>query len=366
MRAGDSSRVSVLLIEDHRSFASTLTAVLETDARDHPADGNQFLRVESIEHVRSLEEANGRLSNESFDVILLDLDLPDSAGLETVERVTATAPLTPIIVLTGRYDHEMGIAAIEYGAQDFLRKDQIEPTLLRRTVRFALVRSQTQQELANYVQQLSFLDDVLRRGVRNELGTIIGREPELRGLAQHHPALEGVLQSAHAILRMIDAAGSSSRTLLDDELETSVRSIESILTDAVDTVAEDHRFDYKLECPDDRDPAVECPPILAMAITEVLRNAVIHCYTTEPDVHIDVIAGDAVVTVAVIDNGVGMSQRRCRLLSDAEGRFDPRAGMGVGLFLVTTAMDNIGGTFNVEPNDRGGTTVCLTIPRADG
>lgn len=366
MDISESSSISVLLVEGDPAFASTISTILRADGRNQPGDIDPLVRVGSIDHVDSLEAATEHLTTASYDVVLLDLDLPDSTGITPVDEIASGTAETPIIVLTDRYDQETGIEAIRRGAHDFLRKDHAEPALIKRTIRFALVRSRTQHQLAEYVQQLSFLDDVLRRGVRNELGAIIGHEPDLRELAEAHPAIEDVLGSAHAILRMIDAAGSSSRALLDDELETSVGSIEDILTESIDDVSDAYEFDLEFSSPSEQPPAVVCSPMLVMAVTEVLRNAIVHCYDDDPVVRIGVTATEDAVTVTVADNGPGMAPERRRMLSDPDRRFDQQAGMGVGLFLVTTVMDHLDGTFDVEGNERGGTTVRLTLPRAGG
>lgn len=81
------------------------------------------------------------------DLVLLDLALPDSAGLETVQRVTSRLPDIPVIVLTGDDDPALAAAAIEHGAQDYLVKGQYDRHALERTVRHALVRSRLENRL---------------------------------------------------------------------------------------------------------------------------------------------------------------------------------------------------------------------------
>jgi len=89
---------------------------------------------------------------ESFDVVLLDLSLPDSHGLNTLERVHAHAPEVPIVVMTG-FDNEMlGVKAVKEGAQDYLVKGQVDSYLLMHAIRYAIERKQIELRLVQLAQ----------------------------------------------------------------------------------------------------------------------------------------------------------------------------------------------------------------------
>ena len=91
------------------------------------------------------------------DIVLLDLSLPDSTGLHTVQAMCAALPGTAIVVLTGHDDNRVATEVLQAGAQDYLVKGQFEHTALERAIRHALVRSALEQELANKNQQLQAL-----------------------------------------------------------------------------------------------------------------------------------------------------------------------------------------------------------------
>ena len=88
-----------------------------------------------------------RLGEEVFDAMLLDLNLPDSRGLDTLVRAQAQAPAVPIVVLTGLADEAMGIEAVKRGAQDYLAKGQVDGNLLVRALRHAIERRRAEEAL---------------------------------------------------------------------------------------------------------------------------------------------------------------------------------------------------------------------------
>ncbi len=134
--------IATLLVEDSRDFAAVFQdAVL--------ADG-PF----AVTHVETLAEATAAVSAAPYDVILLDLSLPDSAGPETVERMHAAAPDTPIVVITCEDDDQLGVALVQAGADDYLTKDRIADWLLERAVRHAIERKRLHREREEVIARL--------------------------------------------------------------------------------------------------------------------------------------------------------------------------------------------------------------------
>jgi len=132
----ESSPLRLLLVEDNPSDAELVAEYLDL------AEG---LEVE-LERAARLEAAIEATRGGLVDAVLLDLGLPDSSGLATVERFLAEVEEVPIIVLTGQEDMETGVAAIQLGAQDYLTKNQLQPELLGRVVRYARERVRTHEE----------------------------------------------------------------------------------------------------------------------------------------------------------------------------------------------------------------------------
>src|SRR5262245_4417694 len=125
--------VNVLLIEDHPAHARMIREAVRE------ARGVAF-RVQCVDRLSSAIET---LSQGDTDVVLLDLSLPDSEGLETLRRARAAAPDVPFLVLTGLDDEALGVDAVHAGAQDYLVKGQVGGHLLIRAMRYAIERART-------------------------------------------------------------------------------------------------------------------------------------------------------------------------------------------------------------------------------
>ena len=89
--------------------------------------------------------------------MLLDLNLPDSAGLDTIGRMLAAAPGVPIVVLTATAESDLAVAAVQHGAQDYLVKSETDSRYLSRALRYAIERAGFQAELVNREQQFRAL-----------------------------------------------------------------------------------------------------------------------------------------------------------------------------------------------------------------
>ena len=97
--------------------------------------------------VDKLQDGLKHLVNGSADIVLLDLNLPDSKGLGTFVQVHAQESAVPVVVLTGLNDEKIGLEAVQKGAQDYLVKGQVDGDLLMRAMRYAIERQRADEEL---------------------------------------------------------------------------------------------------------------------------------------------------------------------------------------------------------------------------
>jgi signal transduction histidine kinase len=162
----DDKTINVLLIEDNPGDARLIREMLAE------ATGVPF-HLEWADH---LQPGLQRLGEGEIDVVLLDLSLPDSFGLDTLGGTHAQAPQVPIVVLTGGNDEIRGIKAVKQGAQDYLIKGEINGHLLVRAMRYAIERKEAERVKTEYIDSLQEknkeLQDLLEK-LRNTQAQLI-------------------------------------------------------------------------------------------------------------------------------------------------------------------------------------------------
>ena len=127
----------LLLVEDNSGDARLLREMLN----------EQDSRTTEMTHSVCMSETERHLAERAFDIILLDLILPDAQGLAVVRRVRELAPRIPLVVLTGLDDESLAAQALQEGAQDYLIKGQIDTRALFRALRYAVERKTMEEAL---------------------------------------------------------------------------------------------------------------------------------------------------------------------------------------------------------------------------
>lgn len=146
--------LKILMIEDSPEFVLLMTRALKQA-------GAEAVEVFPAE---SLESGLRQLQALRFDAIVLDLFLPDSAGLESIPVLQRQAPDTPVVVMSAQDDPELAIQALRLGAQDYLVKGKVNGQLLVRSLRYAISR----QQMVDTLRRLSMFDELT--GLYNRRG----------------------------------------------------------------------------------------------------------------------------------------------------------------------------------------------------
>lgn len=158
------NNLNILLVEDD-ALAAKLVRLILGKGRGLEA---------RTTHVTTIAEAKEALERQSFDVVLLDLNLPDSATEETLEHCVEIAVAHPVIVLTGNDSEETGVRAVQLGAQDYLVKGEYNDRILLRALRYARER----HRMWSTLRRLSVIDEL--SGLYNRRGffAVAGRQFE--------------------------------------------------------------------------------------------------------------------------------------------------------------------------------------------
>jgi len=147
--------IQVLLIEDNKGDAILIREMLK-DVKN-----TSF----NVKHAEKLHQGLKYLEKEDFDIILLDLALPDSRGIDTFIKTKETAPDLPIIILTGLSDEEFAINAVGEGAQDYLVKGEVDSRLLDRSMKYAIERNIIEGKLKRSEERYRIMVEKTQSGI---------------------------------------------------------------------------------------------------------------------------------------------------------------------------------------------------------
>lgn len=374
--------IRALLVEDNPGDVRLLQEAL----RDARAEGIE------LTHVGLLEEAHARLARGGFDVVLLDLSLPDGHGLETVSRTVGAAPTIPIVVLTGLADEGAAFQALREGAQDYLVKGQGDGILVSRAVRYAIERKRAEiehQRLETQLQHAQRLESlgVLAGGIAhdfNNLLTIITCNAQL--LRQTIEAGPAQVTAIRDIETAAAHATEMTRSLLAFSRPTKpqVRPVDVNLLGA-----EIHGFlrrvlpatiDFRI----DLDPQPATIGVDPGQMQQVLINLCVNARDAMPaggimemqtrrlsrnqlPPHVKLPGGaQESIRISVSDNGSGMDPETLRQIFDPFFTTKPKdRGTGLGLAIVYKIVEVHKGTIDVSSKPDEGTRFDIYFPAVE-
>jgi PAS domain S-box-containing protein len=167
--------IRIMLVEDNPGDALIINEMLK-EIYDQDFELVHFQRIkDGVEHVK-----------ENFDIMLLDLNLPDSRGIETFNTMNMHAPELPIIILTGLVDEELAINIVSEGAQDYLVKGQIDRQLLSRSIKYSIERKHIEIDLRNSEEKYRSMVEKIESGLflvnsKNELSYVNSQMADMLG-----------------------------------------------------------------------------------------------------------------------------------------------------------------------------------------
>jgi PAS domain S-box-containing protein len=182
--------LKILLIEDNPGDARLIKEMLREAGTPQMA----------MEWETRLSSGLARLRQDSLSAVLLDLDLPDTSGLETLAKVYSQFPEIPIVVLTGRGDEAVAALAVRRGAQDYLVKGAVDSVLLVRSVRYAIERKQLEVDLVKAREELE-------KRVEERTSELLLTNKQLqREISQRKRAAEALKQSEERFRAIFEGA----------------------------------------------------------------------------------------------------------------------------------------------------------------
>jgi len=349
----------ILLVEDNPADARLIEEYI--GERRWPDIDDESPTIEHVERIDSAIEA----CIEQIDIVLLDLGLPDSDGIETLERMLDGAEAVPVVVLTGLDDERIGVEAVERGAQDYLIKNDLTPRLLQQTLRYAIQRERQQQELQQRNAELALLNQVVRHDIRNDAAVVLGWGDSMRGHVDEtgEVYLDRILSAGEHITSITDTVGDFL-DVLEGNSDSELRPInlESILTNEIEKTRSAHE-EAEITVTGDLNGELQiaATELVSSVFRNLLNNAVSHNNKETPKITVRVEQSDDTVSVQVADNGTGIpDSQKGEIFGRGEMGLES-SGSGIGLYLVDTLVEMYDGEIVVADNDPEGSVFTVKL-----
>ncbi|PMB21776.1 ATP-binding protein [Fischerella thermalis] len=384
------SSIKILLIEDNLAEARLLQEFLKQ------AQSHEF----TLLNVKRLGDALSLLSNCNeiscdFDVILLDLTLPDSEGLTSLPLLISQAPTVPIVVLTNTNDDELAIEAVRQGAQDYLVKRQVNVEVLIRALRYAIERKHTLESLraVNHALEIrveertaelvkaqelnqfkSEFVSMLSHDIRSPLNTILlaagllqnsGDKLSTEKKLNHYKLIRSAIKNMTQLLDEASLLGKVDSGRLEREFTLlNLQDFCHQLVEDAQLTAVDKRITVVFTTTGQPTEILSDENLLRHILGNLLSNAIKYSH---PDsiVYFELRFKNQTVIFNIKDEGIGIP------LEDQKQLFQPfyRAnnvgsipGTGLGLAIVKKCLEAHGGEITVNSEVGVGTTFTVTLP----
>jgi signal transduction histidine kinase len=397
--------IKILLIEDNPGDARIIKEIL----------GEQKSSRFDLEWVDRLSEGIDHLENNITDIVLLDLKLPDSSGIDTFVRLSKHMPHVPVVILTGTDDEQVATSLLRCGLQDYLVKGNVNGELLARSIRYAIERKRLEEEIwkarneleMRVMQRTMELSDA-NKTLKDEIAERIKIEEELKQskaqtelyvdlmahdinnmnqiamgfleMALEDPALDD--KTKMMVSKPIDVLKSSTK-LIDNVrkiqrithngLKKKTMDLGLILSEAIKQYSDVPGNNVLINYSPVGDCHVFANDFLIDVFTNLIGNSIKH---SNGSVSIDITLskqsdyhGNNYYLVTVADDGPGISDELKFKIFNRFLRGETKArGSGIGLYLVQALVNDFSGKVWVEDRvsgDRGkGSKFFVELPAA--
>ena len=333
--------LQVLIIEDNPGDAD-LVAILLAEA-----DPDNYY----CHHVMTLGDGVNALREKSFDVVLLDLGLPDSEGLYTLERLQAADANLPVVVMSGNDDVDIALQAVRGAAQDFLVKGDFGPRSLTRTLRYAIERKRLTDSLEAALEENRMLIREVYHRTKNNLALVASLLNLQTDLVHDHRDAELFRDARGRVITLSRIHEQLSRSPSLREVD-AVEYLNSVAVHLVRSAARQginlvvRGVSAALTC--------ETAIPLGLIVNELVTNSVKYAFLDRESglITIELFREGGALLLEYRDNGSGFP----------EG-FDPQHAQTLGLTLVTSLTRQIDGAMTMLPGPGAG--FAFRIPRPE-
>lgn len=363
------NKIRILYCEDEQLDAALLIEYLNEHHSDKYA----------IDHVSNLEDAMEKIkSNTEYDLILTDLQLPDSYGLNTATRLMNVAKDMPLAVLTSHIENDVGVEAIKLGAQDIIVKENLSSCSLSNIIQYAIERKKNETNLKNATLEIERLIAhknemlaVVSHDLRGPIGNILNL---VEVLCEDEDEFQSKIKTS--ILRQ----GKFCLSLIGELLENSytednfsLELKELNLTKLLNQIIRDHSIDFdKLGIQVNSVLPIEYGVIadekrIIQLFNNLLGNS--RKFLSAGDavtISVDINKDEQFIHIIIEDTGPGILPEKVNKIFDKYEQCqkgDRDRGFGLGLTICKKIAEGHGGRIWAENKNSKGAKFILTLPR---
>ncbi|MBW4630764.1 MAG: hybrid sensor histidine kinase/response regulator [Iphinoe sp. HA4291-MV1] len=386
-------KIQILLVEDSSCDTRLLGQILTRNSHEEW----------QVEYVECLNEAivactagislvsrnssSQTIYQRRFDVVLLDLNLPDSNGLDTVKKFQKAVPDIPVVVLSRLDDEELALQALAEGAQDYIVKDQLTIQMLVRFIHYAIQRGQIFNQLrANEQrirealvkeQELNQFKSKFVAMVSHEFRTSMSIIRTSAQLLENYNArlteecrvkyFQRIQSSINQMVQLLDEVLFLSKTEVDRvEYQPTSLDIKIFCQELTEIfqLNTDGKCDIVFSCQGECTLAQMDEILLSSIFTNLLSNAIKYSFP-ESKIWFDLICQEGVAVFRVKDQGIGIPYQDQAHLFETFYRarnVGKIQGTGLGLVIVRKCVELHGGEIRVKSQEGMGTIVTVRLP----
>jgi signal transduction histidine kinase len=367
----------VLLVEDSSTYVFALRKILNV------------LGV-SVVVAGTLKAARAELASTGFDVVLLDLNLPDSSGLDTLHNMIEACEL-PTVVITSNDDRTIAAAAILAGADDYLVKGPLDAKILGQTLSHTVERHRFRAKLKHMAEELRVKNERLEQldqqknhmlgmaahDIRNPLGIILGYAKFLQAdagpllNAEHRAFLDAITQSSQFVLglveQLLDISTIESGKLIIERSSIDLAELATSHVELISVLAARKNLRITLELPREGARLEADASKLEQVLSNLTGNA-IKFSAPGTSIAVRVQTTPRRVELSVQDEGPGIPRDELNRLFRPFSTTSVRAtngerSTGLGLAIARRIVEGHGGEISVESQIGTGSTFRVSLPR---
>ena len=331
-----------------------------------------------LNYCETLKGAVEFLTQEEASIVLLDLNLSDSQGIDTFDKIHEKFPTLPVVIISGEPNDSIAIEIVKKGAQDFIYKGDLKQNLLIRTIVYAIERKKLELQKEALQKQLivsakmasvGMLVAGIAHEINNPLSIIKGykdvllteyrsKDPELaEGLDKIDIAIERIsaIIEGLRVYTGIDVDRIESIEV-DAQLEAGLKLIKPLY------LKDDVRFEMDFACKDITIDGNKGK--FQQVVTNLLSNAKYAIGINKGTISITTREKGESIEIKVSDTGSGIAKENmARIFDTFFSTKPPNAGVGLGLSISASIVKSMGGDIHVDSETGKGATFTLTFPK---